>query len=72
MAVRYVTYSAALSPQQIRMLSLLAEGYSRQEAETALGIQPGSFRTQMQRACRKLETDSIDEALVRAMEQGII
>lgn len=63
---------AALSPQQLKLLSLLAEGYSRQEVQAALGIKPTSFKTQARRACRKLEADSLDEALARARELGMI
>lgn len=65
-----VSVPAALSKQQLQLLSLLAEGCPRRDILEKLNISVNSMKTQLRRAYRKLEADNAQEAIAKAYKKG--
>jgi DNA-binding NarL/FixJ family response regulator len=59
-----------LTPRELEILSLMAEGSVSQEITRALGMSPNTLRTHMQNVLTKLGVHSKMEALVLAIRYG--
>ncbi|MCC6926755.1 response regulator transcription factor [Novosphingobium sp.] len=61
-----------LSPQQRRVLALVAKGQSNKEVAAALGIAPSTIKTHLDHAMRALGVSSRYAAVSKARELGLI
>lgn len=59
-----------LTPREIQILSLMAEGRTPAEITTKLGMSPNTLRTHTQNVLTKLRVHSKTEALVLAIRHG--
>ena len=59
-----------LTPRELEILSLMAEGRSPNEITSGLGMSPNTLRTHMQNVLTKLGVHSKMEALVLAIRHG--
>jgi DNA-binding NarL/FixJ family response regulator len=59
-----------LTPRELEILSMMAEGRSPNEITTSLGMSPNTLRTHMQNVLTKLGVHSKMEALVLAIRHG--
>ena len=63
--------SAALSPRQREVLSLLAEGQSNKEIAIALGVAPATVKTHVAQLLTAIGATNRTEAAARARAAGI-
>lgn len=63
---------AELTPQERRLLALLAEGHGYQSAGEALGISVNTVRKHIRNLYEKLEVHTRSEAVGKAMRRGLI
>jgi len=61
-----------LSPRELQVLVFLSAGYSQRETGNQLGISASSVATYVQRAQVKLSARSPIDAVVRALNSGLI
>ncbi len=61
-----------LTQQQLRLLSLLAEGHGYRGVANAMGITPNTVRTHVRAVYEKLHVHSKNEAVARALRDGLI
>ncbi len=61
-----------LSPQELRVLRLLAAGLSNQEIASELVVSINTIKTQVRSILRKLDVDNRDEARLVARELGLL
>jgi len=61
-----------LTPQELRLLQLLADGYSYQSAADRLDITVNTVRSYVRNAYEKLHVHSKSEAVSKALRQGLI
>jgi DNA-binding NarL/FixJ family response regulator len=66
------TVDARLSPQETRLLALLAEGHGYQSAGDALGVSVNTVRKHIRNLYEKLEVHTRSEAVGKAMRGGLI
>jgi DNA-binding NarL/FixJ family response regulator len=59
-----------LTPREVQILGLMAEGRTPEEVTTTLGMSPNTLRTHMQNVLTKLGVHSKMEALVLAIRHG--
>jgi DNA-binding CsgD family transcriptional regulator len=59
-----------LTPRELEILAMMAEGRSPAEITGALGMSPNTLRTHMQNVLTKLGVHSKMEALVLAISHG--
>ena len=64
--------SARLSPQELRLLKLLAEGHQNKTAANELGISIHTVSFHLRSIYEKLHVHSRSEAVVRAFRDGLI
>ncbi len=64
--------SARLSPQELRLLKLLAEGHQNKTAADELGISIHTVSFHLRSIYEKLHVHSRSEAVVRALRDGLI
>lgn len=62
----------ALTPQELRLLQLLAEGQSYEAAGVALGISVNTVRSYVRNVYEKLHVHSKSEAVSKALRHGLI
>jgi DNA-binding CsgD family transcriptional regulator len=62
----------SLTPQEVRLLSLLADGYSYLNAAGQLEISINTVRNHVRSIYDKLHVHTKSEAVSKAMKQGII
>ncbi len=62
----------SLDGPEMRVLQLLAEGYSNREISEKLGVGVGVIKTNINNLFRKLDAQSRTQALQRAREMGLI
>jgi DNA-binding NarL/FixJ family response regulator len=61
-----------LSPQEKRLLALLADGHSYQSAAETLGISVNTVRKHIRNLYEKLQVHTRSEAVGKAMRRGLI
>lgn len=61
-----------LSPREIELLRLLAKGYSNKQAAKALALSPHTIGDYVKSIYRKLQVGSRSEAMLRAVEGGLL
>jgi len=61
-----------LTPHEIRVLKLLAEGHSYRTAAEELGVTPHAVSFHQRRIYEKLEVHSKSEAVAKALRQGLL
>lgn len=66
------TPTAALSPQEKRLLALLADGHSYHSAAEALGISVNTVRKHIRNLYEKLQVHTRSEAVGKALRGGLI
>jgi DNA-binding NarL/FixJ family response regulator len=66
------TVDARLTPQETRLLGLLAEGHGYQSAGDALGVSVNTVRKHIRNLYEKLEVHTRSEAVGKAMRGGLI
>lgn len=66
------TGAADLTPQELRLLGLLAEGHGYQSAGGALGISVNTVRKHIRNVYEKLEVHTRSEAVGKALRRGLI
>lgn len=71
-AARPAPQSFGLSPQETKLLSLLASGESYGEAATALGVSINTIRTHIRSIYEKLNVHGRAEAVSKALRSGLI
>jgi DNA-binding NarL/FixJ family response regulator len=64
--------SPVLTPRELEVLRLLAEGKSNQQIARALGVTVGTVRTHVGNILGKLEVGSRGEAVAEARQRGIL
>jgi DNA-binding NarL/FixJ family response regulator len=64
--------SARLSPQELRLLKLLAEGHQNKTAASELGISVHTVSFHLRSIYDKLHVHSRSEAVARALREGLI
>jgi len=64
--------TAALSSAELRVLALVAEGRSTEEAAEALSLSPHTVRTHLRNVMRKLQASSRAHAVAIAMREAAI
>lgn len=64
--------SAALSPQETRLLALIAAGSSYREAAVELEVSINTVRTHIRSIYEKLQVHTKSEAVAKAMRSGLI
>lgn len=64
--------SCKLTPQEARVLNLLADGYNYETAAAELGITVNTIRFYVLSCYEKLQAHSKSEAVAKALRQGII
>jgi DNA-binding NarL/FixJ family response regulator len=64
--------SEALAPQESRLLSLLAEGYSYEAAAEHMNVSVNTIRNYIRSIYTKLHVHSKSEAVSKALRQGLI
>jgi DNA-binding NarL/FixJ family response regulator len=64
--------SDALGTQEIRLLTLLAEGYSYVSAASKMNISVNTIRNYVRSAYEKLQVHSKSEAVTKAIREGLI
>jgi DNA-binding NarL/FixJ family response regulator len=62
----------ALTPQEVRLLALLADGHSYQTAAAQLDITINTIRNYVRSVYDKLHVHSKSEAVAKALKQGIL
>ncbi len=62
----------ALTPRELQLLSLLAEGHAYAEAAEMLGISENTVRNYIRSIYEKLHVHSKSEAVSKALRQGLI
>ena len=62
----------SLSPQQVRLLSLLADGHSYQTAGDEMNVSINTIRTYIRTIYEKLHVHSRSAAVARALRSGLI
>jgi len=65
-------FSFKLSPQELKVLSLVAKGYTNREIAEALFISDNTVRSHLHRIMQKLEVSNRQRAMVFAIEKGIL
>ncbi len=65
-------FSAALSPQELRLLKLLAEGHQNKTAAAEMGISIHTVGFHLRSIYEKLHVHSRSEAVARALREGLI
>lgn len=68
----YYSNSGPLSPREMEVLSLLADGKSNQEIADALFVSTNTIKTHVARLYEKLEVRRRTEAVLRARQLGIL
>lgn len=63
---------ATLSPREIEVLQMVASGRSNKEIAALLGVSPGTVKTHVASIHEKLGVADRTEAVVRAIQRGII
>ena len=63
---------ARLTPQEVRLLELLSEGYSYQGAGTRLDVSVNTVRNYIRNIYEKLQVSTRSEAVGKALRAGII
>ncbi|MEZ5312688.1 MAG: response regulator transcription factor [Thermoanaerobaculia bacterium] len=66
------TSDVSLTPQETRLLALLAEGHGYQSAGDALGVSVNTVRKHIRNLYEKLEVHTRSEAVGKAMRSGLI
>jgi DNA-binding NarL/FixJ family response regulator len=66
------TETAPLTPQEMRLLNLLAEGYSYQSAADQMNVSVNTVRNYIRSIYEKLHVHSKSEAVSKAMRLGLI
>lgn len=61
-----------LTPRQIEVLAMVAEGKSNKEAGAALGITEGTVKVQLNQIFRKLEVTNRTEAITKGLQRGLV
>jgi DNA-binding NarL/FixJ family response regulator len=64
--------SEALTPQELRLLQLLADGHSYQAAAERLSISLNTVRSYVRNVYDKLHVHSKSEAVSKALRSGLI
>jgi DNA-binding NarL/FixJ family response regulator len=63
---------AALSPRELEVMALLAEGLKGPQVAERLGISPDTVRTHVENAMQKLDARTRVQAIAIALEHGLI
>ena len=61
-----------LSPREIQVMPLLAEGHTNKQIGQALGISAETVKTHVDRICKRLGATDRTEAVAKALRAGII
>jgi DNA-binding NarL/FixJ family response regulator len=61
-----------LTPRELEILELLKEGYTNRQIARELFITPGTVKNHVEHIIAKLGVSDRTQAVVRALEQGII
>ena len=61
-----------LTPHEVRLLKLLAEGYNNQTAATELHVSVNTVRFHLRSVYEKLQVHSKSEAVAKALRSGIV
>ena len=61
-----------LSPHELRLLQLLAEGHNYKTAATELGVTVNTIAFHMKRIYEKLHVHSKSEAVAKALRRGLV
>ena len=64
--------AAGLSPQELRLLRLLAEGHQNKTAAAELGISVHTVSFHLRSIYEKLHVHSRSEAVARALRDGLV
>ena len=64
--------ASSLTPRELRLLSLLAEGHGYQEAADRLAVSVNTVRNYIRSVYEKLHVHSKSEAVTKALRQGLI
>jgi DNA-binding NarL/FixJ family response regulator len=62
----------ALTPREVEVLGLLAEGLQHEEIGRRLGISSETVRTHLRKACDRLGASTRTQAVATALRQGLI
>ncbi len=66
------TEGPSLAPQELRLLSLLAEGYSYQDAADAMIVSVNTVRNYIRSSYEKLQVHTKAAAVSKALRWGLI
>ena len=61
-----------LTPRELEVLALLAQGHSNREIADALTVVVGTVKSHVYNICQKLEADNRTQAVLKAKELGLI
>jgi DNA-binding CsgD family transcriptional regulator len=61
-----------LTPSELRTLSAIAGGLNRQQAADAIGVGLETIKSQLKRAVRKLDCQTVAQATARAVALGLV
>lgn len=61
-----------LTPRQIQILEMVADGKTNKEVGTALGITEGTVKVQLNHMFRKLAVTNRTEAITKGLQQGLV
>ena len=61
-----------LTPREVEVLGLVAEGCTAGETATRLGVSPHTVVTHIKNAYRKLDVRNAPSAVMRAMQLGLL